>query len=197
MSEVTLSIHLSPSASVAQLGFFNRRSSMTPQSALLVGKPIRGWLAALVFALVLLGPGAAYNNYTETHKALAAINERTPPRQLVVATHTVLLVAYALLSIYTAHILWEKKTHAVATAKMNLIALAVLSVAAAFCVPAMAAFPPQAQLDFRASAFGRILRALFIYGIPYLYLSRSWRVKDTYTPDLPDDEPDSTSPADS
>jgi hypothetical protein len=158
---------------------------MSDQNPLLIGKPIRGWLLALIIALGFLGPAAALNDYTEMQKVLSESAGKAAVRGVVVYAHALLLFAYAGFSMYTANILWQKNSGAVASAKTNLISLAMLSVAADICALLVFDLPAGARAHVWVAALSRIPRALLVYGIPYLYLKRSWRVRDTYALDLP------------
>jgi len=157
------------------------------QNPLLVGKPIRGWLMALVLALGFLAPAAAWNDYTEMQQVVAGAAGKVVVRAAVLNAHALLLLSYAVLGMYTANVLWQKKPGAVARAKANLLGLAVVALAADLCALAVLDAPNAATADTLFAAAFRVPRVALIYGIPYLYLCRSWRVKDTYTVDLPND----------
>jgi hypothetical protein len=168
---------------------------MSDQNPLLIGKPLRGWLMALVIALGFLGPAAALNDYTEMQRVLLERAAKVVVRDIMVYAHALLLIAYAGFSLYTANVLWQKNSGAVAKAKTNLICLAMLAVAADICALLVFALPAGAEAQVWVTALFRSPRALLVYGIPYSYLSRSWRVSDTYALDLPDrPEPVSGSP---
>jgi hypothetical protein len=82
---------------------------MEKQNPLLVGKPVRGWLMALILALGFLAPAAAWNDYSEMQKVSAGAAGKVAVRGVMLNAHALLLLAYALLSMYTANILWQKK----------------------------------------------------------------------------------------
>ena len=147
---------------------------------------------ALILALGFLAPAAAWNDYSEMQKVSAGAAGKVAVRGVMLNAHALLLLAYALLSMYTANILWQKKPGAVAGAKANLIGLAVVAFAADLCALSVLDVPAAARAHMWVAAAFRVPRVLLIYGIPYLYLCRSWRVKYTYTLDLPD-EPSATS----
>ena len=150
-------------------------------SFIVQGRVIGGWLALLIFGLGFLGPIAAFKNYESTEQNMAPLYSKVPRLQLAVYVYDYLLLAYGLVSIYTAYyLLYGKNKGVAATARYNLVVMGFLSVTACFSVPVIILLPLNTNDPLWRYCIKGAIQAILVCGVWYVYLARSKRVKETY-----------------
>jgi hypothetical protein len=143
-------------------------------------KPLTGWLILLI---VILGPvtfgqaGASFARMDESYTPLIA---RFPSLPRALDVFKLLMGISVCVSIFTAWVLYRRRSGALRIAQAGLVVRAVLMIASSIAFPMLAGFPPDVT---QASYNDLVLPSAFVLlltGVWYLYLIRSKRVLEIY-----------------
>lgn len=141
---------------------------------------VGGWLAFFVFSLGIVNPAyTAFSAYTSYWQAEPAFVQYPSLRTIVIVDLVVsaLLMAF---SVYAAVALLRLQQNAVRVAKVFLVILLIYSLLSPFAV-LLAGLPEAATDKVIAAIAPTLLRPIIYFAIWFSYLSKSKRVKATYT----------------
>jgi len=140
---------------------------------------VGGWLLLLCIGLTVFAPVASLMTLLDT-RGLQQHFEQYSLLYPICLTDTILSTSVTIFSIYVGIRLWTVKPNAVRTAKLYLLCLLAYRVFATV-LPFFAGLPPNVIRALIPAAARTIIRSLVFATIWLLYLSRSKRVRNTYS----------------
>jgi hypothetical protein len=143
-------------------------------------KGVKGWLLLLCINLTILDPLSIITNLFVATDALQSQFERYPEFFQFILISGVCRIALMVFSIYAGVSLWKVMPGAVLVARKYLQAVLAYSVFAVF-LPRIVGLPDELYRDLAAPNLLNSLLTICYVAAWFLYLSRSKRVKATYT----------------
>jgi hypothetical protein len=143
-------------------------------------KGVQGWLLLLCISLTILDPLSILTNLFVATDAAKSQFERHPEFFTFMLISGVCRIALMVFSIYAGISLWKIVPGAVAVARKYLQALLFYAVFAVF-LPRIVGLPEDVYRDLAAANLLNSLLTIGYVAAWFLYLTRSKRVKTTYT----------------
>jgi hypothetical protein len=142
-------------------------------------KGVGGWLLLLCFALTIGSPLRTLYNLMNSYNESSQYFQQFPRLQYLLYVDGFLGLFLMVLSIRAGSALWNVKPGAVKIAKNYFMFFLGYSIFAVFA-PFTVGFPSEVNDALIPEVAGGAMQSLFYFGIWYMYLNQSKRVKATY-----------------
>ena len=151
----------------------------TPQQTASEYRGVTGWLLFFCITLTVFNPLFALRNISTGYGLASKVADRLPGLMTAEIIDSVFVLAIMALGIFAGVCLWGVKPRAVQIAKAYLIVLAVYAVLEVGLF--LAVLPSSVADPFMGKSSIAVLRTFGYVGIWYSYLSKSKRVRATYS----------------